>query len=316
MKEIILVSLFICKMAYCQNFRVIDVVTKQPVVYANIDFLNSKGTFTNTKGEFNIALVDVIDSIKISSVGYVTKYMTYNDLLNDSVIGLEQDITNLNEVVIQNKKVKILKHKKPLRLLNLGPIKVDHEEFTSGELGVTYIPFPVDITDTTDVYIKQIIVNTTGYTSEERKYYPFKVNLYAFNKAYHPPKIEDSLMMGIIASRKKGETSKVVINIDDKIKLSKKGVFVSFETLPDKYYPNNTGIDTSYKTPKRLKKRNLVYIGYGAVAKTIDINPKKTKVYSFSLNKNIKLMFDDDDINDYWKMKENFIYDLTIKVEY
>ena len=315
MKYIIFVFFFFYNFSFGQEYRVINKSTQASISEANIDFLNGSGTFTDEKGVFKIPLIIQIDSIRISSVGFKTKKISLKNLKSYLTVLLEEDISTLEEVVLKSTTVELLKHEKPFsthRLLNSRII-----EFRSGEIGVTYIPFPENIEKGKEVIIKKIVVNTESSTSKERGYYPFKVNLYSADRLYFPPKLKDSLLTGIITSRKKGESKQVVIDIEDfDLRLSEDGVFVSFETLPDKYYPNGTGIDPAYKTPKRLIKKGYVYAGYGAVLRSIGVNPKKTKTYSFSLNKNRKLMFIDDNIENYWQMKKDYIYDLTIEIEY
>lgn len=315
MKKIIFIFIFFYNFSFGQEFKVLNKKTQTPIPEVNVDFLDGNGTFTDEKGVFIIPLKTQIDSIRISSVGFKTKKISLKDLKNHLTVLLEEDISTLEEVLITSTTVELLEHEKPFsthRLLNSRIV-----EFRSGEIGVTYIPFPDNIEKGKVVIIKKIVVNTDSHTSKERGYYPFKVNLYSADSLYFPPKLKDSLMTGIITSRKKGEPKQVVIDIEDyDLRLGEDGIFVSFETLPDKYYPNGTGIDPAHKTPKRLDKKGYVYAGYGAQIRSIGVNPQKTKVYSYSLDKNIKLMFVDDNIEDYWQMKKDFIYDLTIEIEY
>lgn len=305
----LLLFFLIGNLSFCQNFKVLDKKTNKGIPYANIDFYNKNGTTSNEIGKFEINDLKGIDSIKISSLGYYTKTISVDNLKKLAVIFLEENVSNLDDVFLKNKTFKILEHQKPL-----VDIKLKARDFSYEEIVVTYIPFPGFINQDEKVKIKSIIVNTTGLLSKKRRYYPFKVNLYSSNKKYHPPKLKDSLLLGKITSRKKDESNKVKIDISNsEIFLDKKGIYVSFETLEKKDYPQ----DTLYKAAKALKsieKEN--YNQYAAAVRTIPINPKTTKVYSFSLDKKRKILFKDDSIENYWKMEKDFIYDLTIEIEY
>lgn len=310
MKYFILLLLLFSNFSFSQVFKVLNKYKKQPIPLASIVFFDGSGTFTNDKGEFIIPLKNQVDSIKISSIGFSTKNISIKDLKNNPIVLLEEEVSVLEEVLIQSKNSEILKHKKGINAIN-----VEVRDFTYEELVVTFIPFPEGFANKDiAISIKSIVVNTTGLRSKKRRYYPFKVNLYSVNKKNRPPLLKDSLLTGIIASRKRGESHIVKVNIkDSKVNLDKNGIFVSFETLGKKDYPQ----DTLYKSIKLLHSVKFdEYNDYAAAVKTIRVNPKITESHSFSLNKNRELYFKDDNIEDYWKFERGFIYDLTIEIEY
>jgi hypothetical protein len=78
---------------------------KNPIQYANIGVLNKPiGTVSNQKGEFNLSLDNsyLSDTLKISSLGYISKELLIKDLFNkpNSSIKLDDLIEELNEVIV------------------------------------------------------------------------------------------------------------------------------------------------------------------------------------------------------------------------
>ncbi len=308
MKKIIYIIFFSCGITLGQEFQILIKDKTVPVPFAHIDFFNGKGTFSDDFGKFNLK-ANSIDSIKISAIGFKTRHIKTSHLKDKSIIFIEEALTNLEEIVIKKQRSRILKHKKNLDF--------HHRDFTYDELVVTYIPFPNDILEDTPVEIKNIIVNITAVGSKKRSYYPFKVNLFAVNNETNYPNITDSLMTGIITSRKKNASKKVKVNVEKEyeIKLPKKGIFVAFQTLAKKYYPR----DTLYKGLKKLdlSVRSGDYNDYAAVVKTFKIDPKTSKAYSYArYTQKFKNFYGDSITRYYWKKEKDFIYDLTVEIKY
>ncbi len=93
--------------------KVIDKVSKQALEYATITFTNEVSTkaiaggITNPKGEFDIDIVPGIYNIKIEFISFkpiIIKARTLNEKTNLGSIPLEEDSTQLNEVVIRAEK--------------------------------------------------------------------------------------------------------------------------------------------------------------------------------------------------------------------
>ena len=93
--------------------KVIDKVSKQALEYATITFTNEVSTkaiaggITNPKGEFDIDIVPGIYNIKIEFISFkpiIIKARTLNEKTNLGSIPLEEDATQLNEVVIRAEK--------------------------------------------------------------------------------------------------------------------------------------------------------------------------------------------------------------------
>jgi len=300
---VIIFCLFVFNRVSSQEFIVLNSSDKKPVSFAHVDFLNGYGTNADTNGKFSTD--SRIDSVRISSMGFMSAIVYLPDTSPKNEIFLQENPVELEEVSLLSKKSKILKHKGST---GLG---IFIRDFTFDEKVITYVPFPDIKSD--NVIIKNIVINTTGFSSKERRYHPFKVNLYKSQAKYSPPKLKDSLITGIITSRKKGNPSKVKINVEDfNIKLSSKGVFVSFETLDKNFYPN----DSIYKYTKEFKGQYWhPYTATGV--RTIKSNHGKTKSYSYKLIRKKYFEIDGKEINeDYWQLEKKLIYDITIEIKY
>jgi CarboxypepD_reg-like domain len=83
--------------------------SKTPLIYVNIGILNKPiGTVSDTLGNYSLTInqENITDTLQVSSVGYVTKKIAVNTLIqaSDKTIRLTKKITVLQEVVVSNKK--------------------------------------------------------------------------------------------------------------------------------------------------------------------------------------------------------------------
>lgn len=89
-----------------------DSKTKLKLPYVNIGVLNNEiGTVSDKEGSFDFHLTEsnVNDTIRISMIGYKAKILTVGELLNKEGkigISLEEEVSELNEVVLTAKKWK------------------------------------------------------------------------------------------------------------------------------------------------------------------------------------------------------------------
>lgn len=89
-----------------------DSKTKLKLPYVNIGVLNNEiGTVSDKEGSFDFHLTEsnVNDTIRISMIGYKAKILTVGELLNKegkNGISLEEEVSELNEVVLTAKKWK------------------------------------------------------------------------------------------------------------------------------------------------------------------------------------------------------------------
>jgi hypothetical protein len=116
MRKIILLLLLISANSYSQETykgSIVDKNSKETLSYVNIGVVGkSIGTVSNNKGSFQIELDEKYDNdtLKISSIGYkplifrVSNFKTI--ILNNPSIQLEEEITDLQEVVVSSRKLK------------------------------------------------------------------------------------------------------------------------------------------------------------------------------------------------------------------
>jgi len=114
--------------------KVIDVVTKKPVVFANVYLLNSSiGTVTNSDGEF-ILKVPASESDKtvgVSYIGYQNVELKLSDLgPEDNVIKLEHSSVQIKEVIIRTSD--------PTELLQMAMRRIDENYKVSPEMLIAF----------------------------------------------------------------------------------------------------------------------------------------------------------------------------------
>lgn len=95
---------------------VVEKVSKQPLEYATITFINPKnsksvtGGITNPKGEFDVEINAGIYDIKIDFISFKPTVIKQKSLLENTNLGqivLNEDATQLNEVVIRSEKTTV-----------------------------------------------------------------------------------------------------------------------------------------------------------------------------------------------------------------
>ena len=93
--------------------KVIDKISKQSLEYAAVTFTNTKyakgitGGITNPKGEFDVDIVPGTYDIKVEFFSFKTiliKDRKFTDAINIGEIALEEDATQLNEIVVRSDK--------------------------------------------------------------------------------------------------------------------------------------------------------------------------------------------------------------------
>lgn len=99
---------------YCQESNIKGFILdslNQPIEYVNIGIVNKPiGTVSNEKGEFSLNINEtlLLDTLKVSSIGYKTREFIVKEILNQNTkIKLEGYTENLDEVLINAKDLKI-----------------------------------------------------------------------------------------------------------------------------------------------------------------------------------------------------------------
>lgn len=115
-KQLILFTFLYSFIVFSQEKTIKGIVTdslKNPIQYVNVGVLNKPlGTLTNANGEFilNVDNSMNLDTLKISCLGYKSKEMKVESLINNKSkiqISLANYIENLDEVVITSSKLKM-----------------------------------------------------------------------------------------------------------------------------------------------------------------------------------------------------------------
>jgi hypothetical protein len=79
------------------NGTVLDTTTNKAIPFVHFTYSNSKGFTTNEKGVFQISDVQKNLLVKVSCIGYQTKYVTIS-AEKENIIYLDSAIEKLNEV--------------------------------------------------------------------------------------------------------------------------------------------------------------------------------------------------------------------------
>lgn len=110
LRTIICLILATANINICHPRTVLSEATREPVVYASIGVINRNcGTVADTSGNFSLKIPAefIDDSIRISSIGYVTKTFAVKDINNiPDTIFLAEDAMLLNEIVVKPRKIK------------------------------------------------------------------------------------------------------------------------------------------------------------------------------------------------------------------
>jgi len=151
-----------------------DAETGELIQYVNIGIVKKdKGTVSTNKGKFEFEIPPILmnDTIKLSAIGYQPKYMIAKDFLAilkaNPTIRLLPEITELDEIVVTNKK---LKEKIVGNKTKSKKMKAAFSYAVAGnELGIK-----IKIKDS-PTRIEKFHVNVVSNTSEKVK---FRMNFY------------------------------------------------------------------------------------------------------------------------------------------
>lgn len=89
------------------KLQLLDSLTKQPVVFANVGVPNKGiGTVSDDNGHFKLTIGDSLltNTIKISCIGYASKTITVKQALGKNTLLLTSSATKLNEVIVRPSK--------------------------------------------------------------------------------------------------------------------------------------------------------------------------------------------------------------------
>lgn len=168
------------------NGIILNAATMDPIPYVNIGILNKmKGTVSNKNGKFTLEIPTehFKDSLKISSIGFESKIFQLKEFIvkleENNTIQLLEKVTELNEIVISNKKKlkeKVLGNKTKSKMMQGG--------FSNAELG-NELGIKIKIKKS-PTYITKFHTNVTSNSGREMK---FRLNFYDIEKGLPKKKL-------------------------------------------------------------------------------------------------------------------------------
>jgi hypothetical protein len=214
--------LLISNIIYSQpvkKFLLLNSKDSTRVPYATIKILNTDiGTFTNEVGEFE--LMKTSDTALITSIGFSEKKIVLSSLSAD-IIFIEPQFYQLSEVIIK---------KKELTGIETLGIQKAKEDFLWGPSGsgeefaqrINILSPPGEI-----VKIKKISLPAKNFDVG----FPVVLHIYSENETTHLPD-KELLQQNYIITKKDFHGKKIVVNLEnEKIWISEKYIFISFQWL-------------------------------------------------------------------------------------
>ncbi|MDB2384902.1 carboxypeptidase-like regulatory domain-containing protein [Polaribacter sp.] len=262
MKKIIF-FLLATSQVFCQqiNFKgtLLDKETKEPIVYANISFLDSdKGISSKENGKFDL-IIDkkfLTSKIHISCLNYKDTIVLANDLYKKTVF-LTPTIQVLDEIVLK---------KRVEKSVVLDEVTKKVEAIHSDGMRMIAKYFPNSKKNKCCAYVSEVAIHFSEKHSTQSK---FRVRIFDKNPTTGLPE-NDLLNENLPMVLKPGDL-KLTINLEDyNIEMPKNGLFIAFEKLfiPFNEYgenDNNKNSNSYYspvigftKYPK--KKNNAIYL--------------------------------------------------------
>jgi hypothetical protein len=242
--------------------KLVDKVSKEPVVYANISFLNSdKGISSTEEGIFEMYVSNkMLDGkVHISCLNYKDTILLAREILG-KVIYLTPKTVELNEIVISkkvNRKVVIDRVKK--KVMNMH----------SRGLRMIAKYFPYNKKYNCCSYITKIDIHFPKRQNQQSK---FRFRIFSKDSITGLPE-EDLLTKNIPITISKDEINVSLDLTDYDIEMPKNGFFIAFEKLfiPFNEYgknPNDASSEVYYSPvvgiskSKEFKKveRNFIYV--------------------------------------------------------
>ncbi len=266
MKQIFLAFLFITCSLNAQRItfegKLLDAITKEPVVYANLSFLNTeKGISSNEDGSFSMYLDQkyLQGKIHISCLNYKDTIISAT-ALQKGVVYLQPKTEILNEIILSRKLEK---------QVILDPVKKDITRMHSRGLRMVAKYFPNTKKNVCCSYLTKITIEFPRRGNKKSK---FRFRIFDRDPETGKPK-SDLLLENIPVNVTEDQTRVELDVTDHNIKMPKNGFFVAFEKLfipYNKYGKNkNNPLEEGFYSPvigvtksKAFKKysRNYIYV--------------------------------------------------------
>lgn len=241
--------------------KLLDAKTKEPIVYANLSFLNSqKGISSNEDGTFRMYLDQkyLSQKIHISCLNYKDTVVTAQSL-QKGVLYMNSKTEVLNEIILTRKLEKEVV---------LDPVKKGIISMHSRGLRMVAKYFPNTKKDDCCPYLKTITIELPRRSNKRSK---FRFRIFDVDQETGKPK-SDLLLKNIPVEIVEDQTQVKLDVTDHNIRMPKDGFFVAFEKLfiPfNKYGKNeNDPLEEGFYSPvigvtksRAFKKysRNYIY---------------------------------------------------------
>lgn len=242
--------------------KLLDGITKEPIVYANLSFLDSeRGVSTTEEGTFLMYLDQKYSNSKIhiSCLNYKDTIVSAKALQN-SIIYLEPKTEILNEIILSRKLE---------RRVVLDPVKRDITRMHSRGLRMVAKYFPNTKKNACCSYLTKITIEFPRRGNKKSKF-RFRI----FNRDANTGKPKSDLLLENIPVTIAANQTQVELDVTDhNIKMPKDGFFVAFEKLfipYNKYGKNeNNPLEEGFYSPvigvtksKAFRKfsRNYIYV--------------------------------------------------------
>jgi hypothetical protein len=239
----------------------LDAQTKEPVVYANISFLNSeKGISSNEDGTFRMYIDQkfLSQKIHVSCLNYKDTIVTAQSI-QKGILYLNSKTEILNEIILSRKLEKEL---------ILDPVKKGIISMHSRGLRMVAKYFPNTKKDDCCPYLKTITIEFPRRSNKQSK---FRFRIFDVDETTGKPK-DDLLLENIPVTISPDQTQVKLDVTDHNIRMPKNGFFVAFEKLfipYNKYGKNeNDPLEEGFYSPVigvtksrafRKYSRNYIY---------------------------------------------------------
>ena len=112
------------------NGQVVNAATKEPIPFANVTFPRKNeaerqiGVSADKEGRFTIAFTSLPAKLEITALGYLKKLITITSATNNLVVELQEDYTQLQDVVITSEKVTQEELKAPIERVKIDLVEL------------------------------------------------------------------------------------------------------------------------------------------------------------------------------------------------
>ncbi|MGB1307983.1 MAG: carboxypeptidase-like regulatory domain-containing protein [Oceanihabitans sp.] len=266
---------FFCHSQTVNGFVVSDKSNKA-LVYANITLLSkNKGSITNKDGYFtlNLRKEEFNDSLLFSYIGYKSKIISIQDLLNnpDSPVRLLEEVDNLKEVILSVKKAKYTASK------TLGFNKRGIKQKISTAYGSEYATL-IENDKFKDGKVTGVIFHLNKNKSDLFEIYPayFRIKFYEYNNDLDMPGKLLSHENILIKPENKSQKYKLDVS-QYNILMPKNGIVVGIEVInPNIELPKNNMYAISPTLTRTQTRKPMSWSSY--LGKKWHLNKRKSRV--------------------------------------